>query len=272
MKIYLTFILPLDIYSYMTTSIRPTTRRSLIWKISTEELKNIVSESTSTTDILSHFGLRNIGGNYRTLRKRLDEDGIEYIHLPKGIGHRQGKSFPTEKKSLEECFKDIFIKRDGNHSNRHVRDYLKRFELKPYKCEICGFQGMWNNLPLTLQMDHINGDSSDNRLENLRWICPHCHTQTKTFAGRKLKIRYYCDECHEETSGYGDKCIKCVGNGKHKVDRPTKEMLEKEMLESPIETIGEKYGVSGNAIRKWCKSYGIEPSPYGRGYWSKNNL
>lgn len=251
----------------MTTSIRINARRSLIWKVSREKLIDIVKKSKSITEILFQFNLKNIGGNYKTLKKRLQEEGIDYSHLPKGIGHRHGRTFPKEQKTLEECFKDIFVKCNGE-GNSHVREYFKRFGLKPYKCEICGFEGMWNNLPLTLQMDHRNGDTSDNRLDNLRWVCPNCHTQTKTFAGRKLKVRYYCDECHKEIAGYGTKCISCVGNHKRKVERPSREILEKEIVEFPMESVGKKYGVNSNSVRKWCKSYGIILLPR-RGYWQK---
>lgn len=56
-----------------------------------------------------------------------------------------------------------------------------------YKCACCGNTGEWNGRPLVLQLDHINGDNCDNRLENLRFLCPNCHSQTDTFAGRNCK-------------------------------------------------------------------------------------
>lgn len=53
-----------------------------------------------------------------------------------------------------------------------------------YKCALCGNEGMWNNLPLTLELDHINGQHLDHRIENLRFLCPNCHSQTPTFSGK----------------------------------------------------------------------------------------
>ena len=53
-----------------------------------------------------------------------------------------------------------------------------------YICAICGNNGFWNNQPLTLTLDHINGKHLDHRIENLRFLCPNCHSQTETFSGK----------------------------------------------------------------------------------------
>jgi len=59
-----------------------------------------------------------------------------------------------------------------------------RIHVSPFSCAVCGNTGQWQGRPLTLQLDHANGKYDDNRLENLRWLCPNCHSQTETFAGR----------------------------------------------------------------------------------------
>ena len=56
--------------------------------------------------------------------------------------------------------------------------------LLEYKCEQCGNTGEWLNQPLVLQLDHINGIHDDNRLENLRFLWPNCHSITETYAGK----------------------------------------------------------------------------------------
>jgi len=53
-----------------------------------------------------------------------------------------------------------------------------------YKCALCGNTGEWNGLPLTLELDHINGKHLDHRIENLRFLCPNCHAQTSNYSGR----------------------------------------------------------------------------------------
>lgn len=65
-----------------------------------------------------------------------------------------------------------------------IRKYIIRHNLIPYICEKCGNDGNWQGIVLSLQLDHKNGINNDNRLENLRWLCPNCHSQTETFTGR----------------------------------------------------------------------------------------
>lgn len=69
--------------------------------------------------------------------------------------------------------------------NGILRKYILQYELIEYKCEKCGQNDEWQGMPLTLQLDHKDGNSCNNVLTNLRWLCPNCHTQTDTFCGRK---------------------------------------------------------------------------------------
>ena len=72
---------------------------------------------------------------------------------------------------------------------RASTDLRRRFArmVSDDKCAICGLGSWWNNEKLILHIDHINGKRLDNRLENLRWLCPNCHSQTPTYCGRNNK-------------------------------------------------------------------------------------
>lgn len=71
-----------------------------------------------------------------------------------------------------------------NVPKRRLKDALISVGRR-YQCEICLQQSMWQNKPLTLQIDHINGDNRDHTIENLRFLCPNCHTQTPTYGSKK---------------------------------------------------------------------------------------
>ncbi len=189
-----------------------------------------------------------------------------------------------------------------------LKSIVKNNKLIFYECYICKNLGFHLNKPLNLQLDHINGISNDNRLENLRWLCPNCHSQTENYAGRnrrgKSKKKFITEQLildsistvnninqlllkieASNTNGnykkvkfvmskYGLKFNNIVTlqildkKRKRKFIRPSKEILEKEIIHSPMVEIGKKYGVSDNSIRKWCKCYGIMLPKFGRGYWS----
>lgn len=82
-------------------------------------------------------------------------------------------------------FSDDSVFVEGSTYPRHrLKARILKQKLIEYKCVYCGFSGMWNNKPLTLQLEHKNGISNDNRLSNLAFACPNCHTQTETYAGK----------------------------------------------------------------------------------------
>jgi hypothetical protein len=78
---------------------------------------------------------------------------------------------------------DIFSGKYPEYTPLHLKHKLIKHGYKKNKCEICGIE-CWNNKLLSFELDHINGNSRDHRLENLRIVCPNCHSQTETFKGR----------------------------------------------------------------------------------------
>ena|SRR5271154_6721323 len=144
----------------------------------------------------------------------------------------------------------------GNLKKRLIENNLLKNE-----CYVCGMGPEWNGKPLSLQIDHINGVSNDNRLENLRMLCPNCHSQTETYAGKRFKRNKIKKSVSDPNWN------KSPRPEARKVERPSKEDLEKLLWEKPTTQIAEQFGVSDKAVEKWAKAYGLSKPP--RGYWLK---
>ena len=131
------------------------------------------------------------------------------------------------------------------------------------KCYCCGLLPIWCGAPLTLQLDHINGMRGDHRLENLRLVCPNCHSQTATYAGRRNKLpSQQCKSCNKKISKPSKHCKKCaraITAVKQRTFSVTKEeALELLASNLTLEEIGRRFNVYGNTFKKRCKSLGID--------------
>jgi len=228
-------------------------KTSIIWKLPKLELENLVKNCTSFTCVLKYFNLLPKGGNTRTLKTRLDEDNIDYSHIAEGKYHNLGKNFPE----LERPLSEVLIC-NSNYSRRRIKQRLISENILENKCSLCGLENKWQEKPLTLQLDHINGISDDNRLENLRLLCPNCHSQTETFAGRSTRSKkYYCATCNAKIGKHSNICLNCSSILRRKFN-PTRQELEDLVQLHPMTTIGKMFGVSDNAVRKRCIKLGIE--------------
>ena len=107
--------------------------------------------------------------------------------LPQKMLHKtlseESKLKMLEASKKEKISNDEMFKIGGKHSSGLLKERIRKHNLKEYKCEKCHSLPMWNNEELVLELDHINGVGNDNRLENLRFLCPNCHSQTPTFRG-----------------------------------------------------------------------------------------
>ena len=152
-----------------------------IYELSEDEFISLIRNSNNKAEVLFKLGY-SVKGNswgYTLLRKRMEElhlNGTEFK------GRSGFKDKVNESLKLENV--DKILCENSPHTRAVIRRFVLKNNLIPYKCSCCGNEGMWLDKPLSLQLDHINGNCSDHRLENLRWLCPNCHVQTSTHGSK----------------------------------------------------------------------------------------
>lgn len=227
---------------------------SILYTLSDSEFISLFRSCNSYSAILRSLGLSTSGSASRTvLFARMRELSLTREDLSKD------KQLHISRNKLSDS--DIFI--DGGCISGHTlkKHYLK-MRTKPYECDICGIS-QWNNNNIVLHLDHINGIKTDNRLQNLRLLCPNCDSQMNTYRGRNIKIAHelnHCVMCKKNISSGNIYCQNCfnkingINNRHFNIDRKELKLLIRTMS---FTNIGKKYGVSDNSIRKRCKYFNL---------------
>lgn len=148
---------------------------------SKDDFERAVQDSFGMKNTMEKLGYTgNTGGTIRTFRRCVKKYGTNISHFPP---IRERLSLATRVGILKSRKSDseVFTYKEES-MRKHQTEVRNRFrEIVPdCQCEQCNITNMWNGKILTLQLDHINGNPSDNRLENLRWLCPNCHSQQET--------------------------------------------------------------------------------------------
>lgn len=161
-------------------------------KYTKEWLEELCANSYSLAEVLRKTGRKQAGGNQETLKKKIAEFGIDISHFTGQLWNK-GKTKETderfarnslnkEKYQLEEVFC-----LNSPVTQKILRGYVERHKTIEYKCQFCGCDGHWLDTEIALEIDHINGNNTDNRIENLRYLCPNCHATTDTYRGKNIK-------------------------------------------------------------------------------------
>lgn len=159
-------------------------------KYTKDLLGPVVAKSLSFAQVLRELGLKPTGGNYRNIAARMRLLGIATSHF-RGMGWARGETAQTHPvvarttRRLRRPDEEVFVENSPEIIGyRLVRRILRRGV--PYACTECGISE-WRGKRLRLHLDHRNGVNNDNRLENLRLLCPNCHSQTRTYCKRKVR-------------------------------------------------------------------------------------
>lgn len=149
-----------------------------------EELTFAVKDSRSYRMVLIKLKLVPAGGNYAQIKASIDRLGLSTVHFS-GKGWNVGWKFDPRKTRL--TLDEILVKDRPTQSHK-LRLRLISEGLKKPLCELCGWHKTDAGGRLPLELDHINGNHADNRIENLRILCPNCHSLQPTHRGKNKKV------------------------------------------------------------------------------------
>ena len=146
-----------------------------------EKLSIIVKGSNNISDVCRNMELKPYYGNRQTIKKYIEYYNIDTSHFKFNI--------TTNNNFIKKNIKDILIE-NSNFNTTHLKERLYKEGLKNRICEICGQDENWKNMKINLILDHINGINTDNRIENLRIVCPNCNAGLETHCGKNIKNKY----------------------------------------------------------------------------------
>ena len=187
------------------------------------------------------------GQNLKILKKYINK-----YDIPNGVFVLKIDRTNRKTKSIQE-----WLQSGTTIGSSKLKDKLYRKGLKERICEKCGQDEYWNGDKMSLILDHINGINDDNRLENLRILCPNCNATLDTHCRghKRLKIQKLKENNKIEYKKTKEKKIKFGHLKQRKVERPLYRQLINEINELGYCGVGRKYSVSDNTIRKWKKYY-----------------
>ena len=244
------------------------------FKTTKEEFEDIILNSLSIADVCRTLGLVPVGGNYRTIKSKILLWDVNISHFT-GQGWNKGEKYRQVR--IKQSMESILVENSTYTSTDRLKSRLINEGYKKYECENDNCHiNTWHEEKISLELHHNNGNNLDNRIENLKLLCPNCHSQTDNFRGcnkkseknstnkikygelilkkrRENKKRYFC-KCGNEIKKLSKTCKSCNISHQRKVERPELTTLLNDIKEIGYSATGRKYGVSDNAIRKWINN------------------
>lgn len=212
--------------------------------MSENEIIKIIKESVNKHQTLIKLGWDTRTVGYRKLNKFILINNVNITHFETRSQQikRQGLIF-----SKKIPLSNILISGSTYSNTTKLKKKLYDEGLKERICEKCGQDEIWNSEKISLILDHINGIHDDNRIENLRIVCPNCNATLPTHCGKNIKVKKQFKIKVED--------LISISKNLRKIERPPYIQLINEIKELGFTGTGRKYSVSDNSIRNWVKFY-----------------
>lgn len=203
-------------------------------KYTKDSIEFAVKNSETITETLTNLNLKK--GSFEHLKKYIKQYNIDTSHF--NPNKKRIKTLKERSNSIKIPLHEILVE-NSSYNRTRLKNRLYKEGLKKKNCELCGQDESWHGKKMSLILDHINGIWNDNRIQNLRIVCPNCNATLDTHAGKNIKKKIKVDKRKLN----------------RKVERPPYEQLKTEIRKLGYVGTGKKYGVSDNAIRKWENFY-----------------
>ena len=238
-------------------------------KYTQEMLEDAVIKSHSIHGVMRLLDMKLAGGSHTHISRKIKKLGLDTSHFT-GKASNCGPNHKGPKKLKPE---EVLIKHENGRRQSAV--ILRRAMIESgigYVCSCCNISGLWNGKELRLQVNHKNRDWTDDKIDNLEFLCPNCHSQTVGWCGSLggTSITSCAKRLRDKRKS---KNIKIVTAKQEKKIRPTKgkwpsiDDLKHMLMKMPATEVAKIIGVSSTAIKKKCKVLKIETRS--RGFWSK---
>ena len=241
-----------------------------------DTIEKAVKASKCYADVFKNLGVKVNGGSYPWVKSLIEKFSIDIEHFytkEQRDRLRAEKMKEAKKRDLSQP-----LPCDRRLKNRDLKKHMN-YQGIPYKCNVCNLS-QWNNVEIVLDIDHIDNDAHNNKLNNLQYVCPNCHrVKTSDFlksipskAKKSTKNYNYdqnkkCSRCGVKITNASKVCRSCTSFDRSPLYRIGKDKIQEEILKKPLREVAKDIGCAYKNIRNFCKKYELKQRPVG--YWSK---